>query len=57
LLDAAASETAGADRLVAALGMCLIADGLPIAGGALPLSGAVGGSDVKMRSTSRRFDL
>ena len=37
LVDAA-SETAGADRLLAGLGAHLIADGLPIAGGALSLA-------------------
>ncbi len=37
LVDAA-SDTAGADRLLAELGMHLIQDGLPIAGGALALA-------------------
>src|SRR5215470_432728 len=36
LVDAAA-ETAGADRLLAELGSHLMADGLPLAGGALTL--------------------
>jgi adenylate cyclase len=37
LVDAA-SETPGADRLLAEIGMRLVADGLPLAGGALTLS-------------------
>ena len=37
LLDAA-GETAGADRLLAELGAHLVADGLPLAGGALTLA-------------------
>src|SRR6266851_3856819 len=37
LVDAA-SETAGADRLLAELGARLVADGLPLAGGALSLA-------------------
>src|SRR5712672_2751987 len=37
LVDAA-GETPGADRLLAELGACLVADGLPLAGGALTLA-------------------
>src|SRR5882762_1342654 len=37
LVDAAC-ETPGADRLLAELGACLVADGLPLAGGALTLA-------------------
>src|SRR6476661_2981763 len=37
LVDAA-SETSGADRLLAEVGARLVADGLPLAGGALTLS-------------------